>query len=918
MTEAQANEYFGRPANWYWKWQDEGQVFTWSDDSTIAFRSEIAQILERLSSQGLPPFGALLVLLGACRQSWKETPGKAHLLHHCFARLHASPREQSQLEVVCNHLHRLSEFPSDLREDLSARACMAAIVFETATQNRAPTESGSILEQFRWLPTASSKACVSPLRRWSSEMSALVGGLPKLDERTIRLRLETSFDALPKAAEFEPDTLATANELLHQLLRDEELSSFAKVARSVLAFLPSSHPTRSLDEAAVGGYADLSNRGDLDRLLLTEIAMDDMVLATRVAMGEALYLKREPPKQQPMRRRIVMLDSGIRTWGTPRLFIAAIGLAMAAQKNVETEVFRASDTHLIPLDFRSRSELVSHLAALETSIHVGNAIPQLLSRIALFDKTPDVVVATTEDAFADEGFRQKTDELPIGTQMAVVTREGGLRLIALRVNGAQEIKKANLQVNDLLLAEPKRSITPVYSNDPPFPVFLEQKPTPLRFREAFRLERSWPVDGKAVLSISNARQLLLTRTRGAHSKEIATGLKGREALWATVQSEDGVCKALIGERGSSRAQLCYVNIYTEEVRVKTIPKTSLPIRRAFGHNGGIFLDLGDWLCAYNESTSQLTRRANWKDATNVSDRFFLPKSNDLQLNQWRSWSFHPATSTITSVPVYDRVDRLPKSLANLYASIFAIYDVAGLGPVGITRNGELINLAAEDQGESKKIEGVGALVPHTKYRSRDGRYLVLSTEAHPKTLRLIDLVQATSRPILNLSEAEALIHSLNQSPPSPLCPTKIVGVSKRGNLFVREGSRIWTLEGFPDQPISLKWVSFMYQKADLKETAVLRRPDNPLARSYGLRYCRLNSKTSVWVDPRGLLHLVLDGGSKLQLTVNVPRQEASTPAHGWLSTGACFGEPECFGGSGEYRTEDPERVRESLREMLEA
>ena len=71
------------------------------------------------------------------------------------------------------------------------------------------------------------------------------------------------------------------------------------------------------EELPLGGVSDLSNRGPLDRLLVSELANDELTLSVRVALNEALYLRREiaaapapEPPGDPAGR-------GVRMWGVP-------------------------------------------------------------------------------------------------------------------------------------------------------------------------------------------------------------------------------------------------------------------------------------------------------------------------------------------------------------------------------------------------------------------------------------------------------------------------------------------------------------------------------------------------------------------------------------------------------------------------
>src|SRR5918997_4843385 len=59
-----------------WRWSDSAEVLTWPDDATIAFRAEVEAVLGRLAPGGLPPFGAVALLLAACREGWFTSRGR--------------------------------------------------------------------------------------------------------------------------------------------------------------------------------------------------------------------------------------------------------------------------------------------------------------------------------------------------------------------------------------------------------------------------------------------------------------------------------------------------------------------------------------------------------------------------------------------------------------------------------------------------------------------------------------------------------------------------------------------------------------------------------------------------------------------------------------------------------------------------
>jgi hypothetical protein len=68
--KALALSYFQKPADYFWRWAENGTVAEWPHGSTIGYREEVQVVLEALVPTGLPPFGAVLLLLAACADSW--------------------------------------------------------------------------------------------------------------------------------------------------------------------------------------------------------------------------------------------------------------------------------------------------------------------------------------------------------------------------------------------------------------------------------------------------------------------------------------------------------------------------------------------------------------------------------------------------------------------------------------------------------------------------------------------------------------------------------------------------------------------------------------------------------------------------------------------------------------------------------
>ncbi|RYE13081.1 MAG: hypothetical protein EOP45_21785, partial [Sphingobacteriaceae bacterium] len=108
--------------------------------------------------------------------------------------------------------------------------------------------------------------------------------------------------------------------------------------------LPSKQP--------LGGVSDLTNKGDFDKLLISEFANDDLVFLSRLANNEALYLNREVPPVNNNVKRVIIIDISIKTWGTPKAIAYAVMLAIAKHPKTDIEciAFSVGDTFL-PISF---------------------------------------------------------------------------------------------------------------------------------------------------------------------------------------------------------------------------------------------------------------------------------------------------------------------------------------------------------------------------------------------------------------------------------------------------------------------------------------------------------------------------------------------------------------------------------------
>ena len=100
------------------------------------------------------------------------------------------------------------------------------------------------------------------------------GGLKGLDADALRLRLAIGLDREVLPAEVEEPQARKVRKLLDRLKDDRELSGMVRLARNLMAIVHLPRPLDVPDEMPVGGVSDISQRGTLDRLLISELAQE--------------------------------------------------------------------------------------------------------------------------------------------------------------------------------------------------------------------------------------------------------------------------------------------------------------------------------------------------------------------------------------------------------------------------------------------------------------------------------------------------------------------------------------------------------------------------------------------------------------------------------------------------------------------
>lgn len=739
----EARSYLSPTHETFWHWKDNGEVVAWKDGKTIAFRAEIHQILRRLAPRGLPRFGAVILLLAATRDSWQEAATEPGILSAILSNGDSYDLVRSEvLADVLGGLDKVSMLETDLRTDPDAKEVMVELVFEglqergsLETANQVVDILGQGLGEEVLFRQDGRQTLDTGARELQQELKNLQQGIHRVQADVLKSRIETGLDNIPGPIDLDLTLAERVRTLLAAIRNDDELCGLANLAFELMAAVTLPRKVSAPDEMPMGGISDISNRGPLDRLLLSELAHDDLTLAVRVAVNEALYLRREPPPKTPSQQRAILLEAGLRSWGVPRVFATAVALALAASvdKNNDVVAYRAKGCNAEPVDLTTRTGLLSHLEALEPELHPGSALTAFKNQMLSVENASEPVLVTTEDVLADTEFQLAMTKDQISPILiATVTREGRFRLLERTVRGTRLLREANLELDELF-TDPKRIVPTLINRDwaRELPAILSVEPFPLLLPHNVDPERTWSVGDKGVLALSRDRRLMWWQGTRYGARQLSDEIPKGKLWWALRDPTDyDRAQAVIGHSDSRALHLLDVDFSSNRCTLTPLA-VDQTVKGICSHSGALFIIYRHEVRLYDEDAGEFTKAFRFPtDLIYRRDRFFRSVPGE----QWYALSFDGMNGQFDRVFAADDLRR-PK--------LQAMFETEGVdGPVGVTERGDLYSTAT---GDLRKVHH-GLSRPRVQAISSDGKRIVLAEPGARFNNVLVDVDLLTTKP----------------------------------------------------------------------------------------------------------------------------------------------------------------------------
>lgn len=590
--------YFCAPPGLLWEWEDAdgNQAVVWSgDNALIAFRQELPELLEACASGGLPPLGSILLVLAAASESYDAVSTRGRLWD-AAARATGSKEVPAGIaslwKTVGAGLDRIHSLPAELRSGGPARSRLLQTLFEDPAAIRiTPPQAANIIAEFVQTPSLHVFQQRSPglngIARLLADLSLLEHAFTHCPPEHLEERLRTGIDRLPSRqlelplpAPAEVPVPEPPADLLRALEHEGgELAQVAGLVRRIGAMLHVPKAVTQRDELPLGGVSDITNRGDPSRLLMTELAWDDLTFAVRLAQGEALYLRRESPPAEPPPRRLVLIDTGIFMWGKPRLFALGSALALLRQKHGEQtaigSIFAIDADGFKNITLETVLDVRLQLARLQPQPHPGSALQRLAdAQPSPFQPNEEVFVITHPAAL------ETLCHLPVWRHLAntvplhalLVDRDGNLELSRHSLAGARLLAHAHLDAEDLF--EPKsggRSSKPspaaLTSEAGRLPQFYRQRIWPLCHPAPPVEGKTYQIPNKGCIGVSKAGCVCWWRHKNSLvGKLLLLWQPAGELVFAALEKQDpDVVFLAFRSPGETSVELAIISLKGPEV-----------------------------------------------------------------------------------------------------------------------------------------------------------------------------------------------------------------------------------------------------------------------------------------------------------------------------------------------------------------
>ena len=426
----------------------------------ILYTDYLKEILRQLCPQGWPRLGALLLVIYASNKYITSLDSLKYHLH----KLEKSAPTGYATDAI-TFLEHIHDLPLLYKED-AQKLILLSKVFKQAHGNVSVEKSRKIFEAF---DTSNDTLLIANdddnaigeshmLHCFQHDIKVLALLHRKYPTEKSILNLLT--DEVADVTEVAKEALHTENEtddLLTALSNHNETQHISNLIPHLIAGIKLPTNKNEKSELIENGVLDITNKGNIEQLLLSEFAYEEEIFLTRLANNEALYFEKEIPPAPLLGVRNMILDQSIYNWGTPKTI--AIATAIAFQQQSSAKRFQqytyTIGNHFAAVEIQTLKDIQALQNQLDIHLNAANGLDDLFATLT-FNKDTENILFTSRKSFEQTPFQEAIHRhRDLIKFLIIIDADGTLEIWSYNNGNKKSIRNISLPLSEIWSANKK-------------------------------------------------------------------------------------------------------------------------------------------------------------------------------------------------------------------------------------------------------------------------------------------------------------------------------------------------------------------------------------------------------------------------------------------------------------------------------
>lgn len=518
--------YFQAREGYFWNWEEGGDVLAIPGGATIAYKEQLVGILKGFSDQGIPQMGPLLLVMIATNKGGEKIIEQ--VVNILFASREATEKALpggSEFMRVVEFMENLAELPDQYKTGVRRH-----VLFQTLFK-----DSHNIINK------KAAKELLRKLANSDYDKNKLLAKPKLTDNRVLidaklMLLLQQKFptkesilsavadvpyigEELIEIPEQSGEEQGNEADFIETLISNPKTFHVGALVKRIWAGLNIPYHHTMPSDQPLGGVSDITNKGEFDKLLVSEFANDDLVFLSRLANSEALYYRREVPPTTDSSKRIILIDISIKNWGTPKILAYALLVAIAnhPKTDVPCDAFVIGD-EAQQIKFDDIHGLIDSMQLLDATLNPAKGL-EVFFREHPNPQEMEIFFISTPEGIALPAMQKALSDYKQFFKYFINVDSGGKIDFYRNQNGNKKlIQNLALPLDELWRKKPQVEMTPPADDDTHIQKSPILYPSPYSSKAVLKTE-----DGE-IFIISNERRLFKMVKKGPEWNHIR-GLK---------------------------------------------------------------------------------------------------------------------------------------------------------------------------------------------------------------------------------------------------------------------------------------------------------------------------------------------------------------------------------------------------------